>query len=55
MFEWDNSKAFKNFEKHRISFEEAMTVFADDLAIEWDDLTHSLNETRFKRVGFSHE
>lgn len=28
-FEWDEGKAELNHRKHRIAFEEAMTVFAD--------------------------
>jgi uncharacterized protein len=31
-FEWDLKKAADNLQKHRISFEEAMTVFNDPLA-----------------------
>jgi uncharacterized DUF497 family protein len=29
MFSWDARKAIANFEKHRVSFEEAATIFAD--------------------------
>ena len=28
-FEWDTEKAWRNFVKHRVSFEEAATVFDD--------------------------
>ncbi|WP_413773920.1 BrnT family toxin [Nostoc sp. MG11] len=28
-FEWDENKATKNLSKHRVSFEEAKTVFGD--------------------------
>jgi len=31
-FEWDPNKAETNLAKHEVSFEEAMTVFADPLA-----------------------
>jgi uncharacterized DUF497 family protein len=31
-FEWDPNKAEANLVKHEVSFEEAMTVFADPLA-----------------------
>lgn len=31
-FEWDPNKAEANIAKHEVSFEEAMTVFADPLA-----------------------
>ena len=32
-FEWDEAKNRENQRKHRVSFEEAQTVFYDDLAI----------------------
>jgi uncharacterized DUF497 family protein len=28
MFSWDTRQAIINFEKHRVSFEEAATIFA---------------------------
>ena len=31
-FEWDGSKAAANVKKHRVSFDEAVTVFYDPLA-----------------------
>jgi uncharacterized DUF497 family protein len=31
-FEWDREKARQNLTKHRVSFEEAITVFYDSLA-----------------------
>ena len=34
---WDARKAASNLRKHRVSFEEALTVFADPLAIVVDD------------------
>jgi uncharacterized DUF497 family protein len=37
-FEWDEEKARENLSKHRVSFEEAMTVFLDDLAVPYADL-----------------
>ena len=53
MFTWDNSKAIRNFEKHQVSFEEGASVFSDEDALDWEDLTHSINEKRFKRIGKS--
>ena len=32
-FTWDPRKAESNLRKHRVSFEEAMTVFEDELAV----------------------
>jgi uncharacterized DUF497 family protein len=31
-FDWDKNKAASNFAKHKVSFEEAATVFADLLS-----------------------
>ena len=36
-FEWDSAKAESNLRKHRVSFFEAATVFADPSAIYLDD------------------
>jgi uncharacterized DUF497 family protein len=52
-FEWDAAKAAANLRKHRVSFEEASTVFSDDRAIEWFDEAHSDVEERFVTVGLS--
>lgn len=53
VFSWDTRKALRNLEKHGVSFEEAATVFADPDALEWEDLEHSHEEPRFKRLGLS--
>ncbi|MEK7760596.1 MAG: BrnT family toxin [Nitrospirota bacterium] len=53
MFTWDIPKAIANFEKHRVLFEEAATVFGDANGLDWDDIAHSHLEQRFKRLGFS--
>ena len=55
MFSWDTRKAIANYEKHRVPFEEASTVFGDTEALDWQDLEHSLEEPRFKRLGKSIE
>ena len=52
-FEWDARKATLNFNKHRVSFDEASTVFDDPLAVIFDDLDHSLRERRETIVGHS--
>jgi hypothetical protein len=31
-FEWDRKKAAANFKKHKVSFDEAVTVFYDPLS-----------------------
>jgi len=53
MFAWDTRKAIGNFEKHRVSFEEAATIFADPDALDWQDLAHSAQQVRYKRIGVS--
>jgi len=52
-FEWDPAKARQNRRKHRVSFQEAATVFGDPLAITYPDPDHSVSEQRFITVGMS--
>ena len=52
-FEWDPKKAARNRVKHRISFEEAVTVFYDPLAATFEDHDHSDSEAREITVGYS--
>ena len=52
-FEWDTAKASANLRKHRVAFEEAETVFSDDVALLIDDPDHSDEEDRFVLLGFS--
>jgi len=48
-FEWDPPKAGKGLREHHIAFEEAVTVFDDDNAIE--ELDPDPDEERFKIMG----
>ena len=52
-FEWDGTKAAENVKKHRVSFEEAVTVFYDPLTATFDDPDHSDDESRLVTVGYS--
>ncbi len=52
-FEWDADKAKGNLKKHRVSFDEAKTVFADPFAITIGDPKHSIKEHRFIDTGMS--
>ena len=52
-FEWAPVKAKANLRKHRVSFEEATTVFLDERAIEFYDDTHSSWEDRMLILGLS--
>ena len=52
-FEWDASKATANLRKHRVSFEEAKSVFYDEFAVQFFDDEHSSDEDRFLLLGLS--
>jgi uncharacterized DUF497 family protein len=52
-FEWDPQKAESNRRKHRVTFDEASTVFGDPLAILLQDPDHSLGEQRYVLLGAS--
>lgn len=52
-FEWDEDKAAANHKKHRVTFEEAASVFADPLASIFDDAVHSEEERREIIIGQS--
>ena len=52
-FEWDKKKAAANLKKHRVTFDEASTVFGDPLARIFDDEDHSAEEAREIIVGHS--
>ena len=52
-FQWNPDKASSNIKKHGVSFEEAVTVFGDPLAITIADPAHSVGEFRFLTIGRS--
>ena len=52
-FEWDEVKNEINKKKHRVSFEEAQTVFYDMNALMISDPEHSDDEERFILLGYS--
>lgn len=52
-FEWDENKNVINQKKHRISFDEARTVFYDEEARVINDPEHSEEEERFVILGLS--
>lgn len=52
-FDWDPSKARANSKKHRVTFEEARTVFFDEFAVQFFDEDHSSDEDRFLLLGLS--
>jgi uncharacterized DUF497 family protein len=52
-FKWDPRKAEANLAKHDVSFEDAVTVFADPLARIFTDEEHSMTELREIIIGHS--
>ena len=52
-FEWAPAKAAVNLRKHRVSFDEAVTVFADFFSVTTPDPDHSHEELRYITVGRS--
>lgn len=54
-FEWDPAKAKANARKHGVTFEEALSVFHDEFAVQFFDDDHSSDEERFLLLGMSTE
>ena len=52
-FEWHDPKAAINIQKHGVSFEEAASVFLDQLAVTGPDPDHSIGEDRYITFGMS--
>lgn len=52
-FEWHPVKAASNWKKHKVSFEEASTIFKDVRRIEAPDQWHSDDEQRYLGIGRS--
>ena len=52
-FEWDPKKAESNKVKHKVSFEQAATIFKDPRAISIYDEDHSGREDRWITLGIS--
>ena len=50
---WNAAKARANARKHSVTFHDAATVFADNLAVSLSDEDHSDTENRFIVVGES--
>ena len=52
-FEWDEAKAASNLRKHKVSFDEAKSVFFDEFAQQFFDSDNSDIEDRFILLGCS--
>jgi hypothetical protein len=53
IYQWNKKKARRNLTDHKISFEEASTVFGDTLSRTIDDPLHSEDEDRYVIIGQS--
>lgn len=54
-FEWNDQKAASNLQKHGVSFDEAVSVFADGLALTFADTDHFESEDRSRTYGISNK
>lgn len=54
-FAWDPKKAASNLRDHKVTFEEASSIFGDSLAITFDDPDHSVGESRILTFGLSEQ
>jgi uncharacterized DUF497 family protein len=52
-FQWDREKARNNLKKHKVSFDEAVSVFYDPLSATFNDPDHSDDEQRLITIGYS--
>jgi len=52
-YDWNEAKAIANYRKHGVSFEEAQTVFLDELSGTVYDASHSQDEDRYIDIGQS--
>lgn len=52
-FEWDRAKADANRKKHKVTFDEAVSVFYDALSATFPDPDSSRTEERLVTVGQS--
>ena len=50
-FEWDEANAQKNWERHRVSPEEAEDVFFNEPLVVRSDTRHSSREKRYYALG----
>ncbi len=54
-FDWDDAKNTSNQKKHGICFDEAKSVFSDELGRLIQDPDHSEGEERFILMGISNK
>ena len=51
VFQWDDTKAAKNYADHGLTFEIARLVFKDPFAIDWLDERKDYGEDRYAIIG----
>jgi uncharacterized DUF497 family protein len=54
-FEWDASKARRNYQKHGVTFHAARKAFADPFMVEILDEREDYGEERFLLIGIADE
>jgi uncharacterized DUF497 family protein len=54
-FEWDDQKVGINLHKHGVSFDEAVSVFGDAMALTFADTDHAELEDRSRTYGISNK
>ena len=52
-FDWDESNALKNWEKHKVTPEEAEDIFFGEPFVARGDMAHSSSEKRYRALGRS--
>ena len=52
-FDWDPRKSARNWKKHQVAFQEAVTIFNDPFILSKFDNSHSDNEDRWISLGLS--
>ena len=50
-FEWDPDKATRNVARHGVSFDAALSVFGDPMAVTFADIDHTEAEDRSRTFG----
>lgn len=54
-FEWIDKKATSNLQKHGVTFDETVSVFAGALALNFEDTDHFESEERSRTYGISNK
>ncbi|MBL0716924.1 MAG: BrnT family toxin [Desulfosarcina sp.] len=54
-FEWDKNKALSNSHRHKVTLDEASTVFKDTLSLTIGDPLHSQDENRLILLCMSYK